>query len=53
MLHNMTQTNPIIEPNYEQLQTIIMELSEAEIEKIGPLNPLIPLLMGTPCSFSF
>lgn len=53
MLCNTTQTNPIIESNYEQLQTIIMELSEAEIEKIGSLNPLIPLLVGAPRSFSF
>lgn len=49
----MTQTNPVIESNYKQLQTIIMELSEAEIEKIGSLNPLIPLLVRVPCSFSF
>lgn len=49
----MTQTNPIIESNYEQLQTIIMELSEAEVEKIGSLNLLIPLLVRAPCSFSF
>lgn len=53
MLHNMIQTNPIIESNYEQLQTIIIELSEAEIEKVGSLNPLIVLLVVAPRSFSF
>lgn len=53
MLHNMIQTNPIIKSNYEQLQTIILELSEAEVEKVGSLNPLIALLVGAPHSFPF